>query len=311
MVGGTRPDDHAPAPGFREEIRTCRVERWRGYITSRFYVFSDDGSVFESKPFRWRRAAPPPESKRARASYEELVARLESEGWSRFEQGPVWYATTFVQTVRVPVPPGQQHAPVPIASVPAPRTLPLPREAAVEKADEPEVESGNANVSAVAGQPGSDLSRRAHPRWRRRSLVMAVPVAGVVGAAAFLLGGGHAAGSPPVVRHAPPARNIAAEAPTPPPSASKSTAPKATTEPRLVDLRIVAHAAGSWIEIRRGSERGQVLYRGVLADGKRLRFREPRLWAQVGAAGNLSITADGKPVLLRGTLDKLFRPSAG
>jgi hypothetical protein len=32
------------------------------------------------------------------------------------------------------------------------------------------------------------------------------------------------------------------------------------------------------------------------------------VWARFGAAGNLSVTADGKPVQLLGTFDKLFRP---
>jgi hypothetical protein len=76
----------------------------------------------------------------------------------------------------------------------------------------------------------------------------------------------------------------------------------------LVDVRITAHGNGSWVEVRRMSATGPVLYSTTLTDGQTLHARAPRVWARFGAASNLTITADGRPVSLHGTYDKLFLP---
>jgi len=88
------------------------------------------------------------------------------------------------------------------------------------------------------------------------------------------------------------------------PAAAEAAAPARAR----VDLRIVAHGNGSWIEVRRGSVRGPRLYEATLEPGKQLHFRGVRLWARFGAAGNLSITADGRQVRLSGTEAKVFVP---
>ena len=62
------------------------------------------------------------------------------------------------------------------------------------------------------------------------------------------------------------------------------------------------------MEIRRRSAHGPVLYRATLAPGAQLHFRAPRIWAIFGAAGNLSITDNGRRVELTGTPKKLFVP---
>lgn len=77
--------------------RTCQIERWRGYRTSRFYVLTDEGTLFESEPFRWRRAAPPPREGAALEAHETLVARLEANGWTRSGESEVWFATSFTR----------------------------------------------------------------------------------------------------------------------------------------------------------------------------------------------------------------------
>jgi len=283
-----------PAPDLHEEILTCRIEHWRGYVTSRFYALADDGSVVESGPFPWRRATPPPESTRARAAYDELVTRLETEGWTRLENGHLWYATTLARTIRMPR--SGTETPTRGASSspkPLPQPLALPRE-------EP------AQVEAAAPEPDEPIDRDPPPRRRRplRSTMLALPVVGAAGAAALLLGGGHADGSPLAGNH--PARAMAAQpVATSAPRASAVLRPVATA--RNVDVEIVAHGGGSWVEARRGSKTGPVIYSAVLAAGKHVHLRAPSLWARFGAAGNLIIMADGKPVVLRGTYDKLFR----
>ena len=72
------------------------------------------------------------------------------------------------------------------------------------------------------------------------------------------------------------------------------------------DLRIAAHGSGSWLEIRRGTATGPILYSATLTDGKTLHFRAPKLWGRFGAASNLTITANGRPVRIQGTYEKLF-----
>jgi hypothetical protein len=58
--------------------------------------------------------------------------------------------------------------------------------------------------------------------------------------------------------------------------------------------------------VRRSSARGAVLFSGELSAGHRLRFKGTRLWARFGAAGNLSISVDGRPLVLQGTYEHLF-----
>ena len=93
------------------------------------------------------------------------------------------------------------------------------------------------------------------------------------------------------------------------PAPSKPAAPAAPAAPRA-DVRIAAGGNGSWVEVRRGSKSGKLLYAGVLEGGKQLHFRGRRLWARFGAAGNLTVRANGKPVTLRGTYDKVFAAPA-
>jgi len=62
----------------------------------------------------------------------------------------------------------------------------------------------------------------------------------------------------------------------------------------------------SWLEIRDRSATGRVLYSGELAAGRQLHFKGTRLWGRFGAAGNLTITANGHPVTLLGTYEHVF-----
>ena len=76
----------------------CRIERWRGYFSSSFYVHLPDQTL-ESQSFRWRREAPPSDGGPARAAYDELVSRLEGAGWTRHSEGADWFATTFTRLI--------------------------------------------------------------------------------------------------------------------------------------------------------------------------------------------------------------------
>ena len=75
---------------------------------------------------------------------------------------------------------------------------------------------------------------------------------------------------------------------------------------QLVDLRVAAHGNGSWLEVRRNSSTGVVLYSATLTDGRTLHLRGPRLWARFGAASNLTIVANRRVFPIQGTYEKLF-----
>jgi hypothetical protein len=82
-----------------DEIETCRIRRWRGYVTSSFYAESDAGEVLaESTSFRWWRVKPPPETPEARAAYDTLVSELQAEGWTEAASDSAhWFGTVFIR----------------------------------------------------------------------------------------------------------------------------------------------------------------------------------------------------------------------
>ena len=86
----------------------------------------------------------------------------------------------------------------------------------------------------------------------------------------------------------------------------EGSAHSVVAKPAQADLRVAAHGNGSWLEIRRGSATGPILYSATLTDGQTLHFRGPKLWGRFGAASNLTITANARPVRIQGTYEKLF-----
>ena len=280
----------------------CRIERWRGYFASTFFVRLPDQTLLESRSFRWRHAGPPPDEEPVRAAYDELVSRLERTGWTPDANGAAWYATTFTRVVegrdeidlhgRVEVLP-VEPPPIRIASAPVePPRPPLQRD--------PEPPSAR-ELGPVAT---SELPRDPGRRPRRAPVALAVGaalLAAAVASAVVLLG--HGGDAKPAA-----ARSDAIRAPATATRGVEGTVHSAPAKRLLVDLRIAARGTGSWLEVRRGSATGAVLYSAILTAGRTLHFRAPRLWTRLGAASNLTITADGRPVELHGTYDKLFVP---
>jgi hypothetical protein len=170
---------------------------------------------------------------------------------------------------------------------------------------------------------------------RRSRVVTIVSVAGLVAASVLvtiLVTGRHASAktvltvaapkAAPVARAAAPAAQTSA-AQT---SAAQTTAAQTTAAQTTAAQTTAAAAAGeaapapadpvrlvitatrtSWLEVRRGSSTGPVVFSGNLETGKSVRARGARLWARFGAAGNLEIALDGKPLALAGTLERAFR----
>jgi hypothetical protein len=313
--GGTAP------VGGTHNLEFCRIERWRGYVSSTFYARTTQDALHESKPFRWRRAEVPPDEGAARAAYDDLVARLRDDGWQPYEQGRVWYATTFARTVVLPV-----AAPLPRTAVPTlppppaaapsparPSAAPLGPRPAEHRSNSPErhdaaVPPPPAEAPAASGEEDGEQPGRHRRLWRLGVASGGALITAVAVAMAF--SGGH-----PASAHPPGPANAHAVAHPRVARADKATrtsapAPVLTPAVTMVDLRIAAHGNGSWVDVKRGSRSGKVLFSGVLHAGKGLHFRARLLWVRFGAAGNLTVTANRKPVTLRGTYEKLFAPPA-
>lgn len=65
------------------------------------------------------------------------------------------------------------------------------------------------------------------------------------------------------------------------------------TGPTLI---LSATRGDCWVEARAGSATGEALYAGTLTTGRSLRFQRPRLWLRLGAASNVDIVVNGRPL---------------
>jgi hypothetical protein len=284
------PIDLAEEPNLHRETST--ISLWRGYVTATFYAHSDDGGVIaESQAFRWRKASAPPNGATARAAFDALAATLDELGWTSAEgDGNAWYEVTFERYV---VRPGQVIEPIlqPAVLTPHPPVA-IARPTAVVRST-----AGVLPQSLPAARPQPEPRGR---RQRRRSTVAAgVAVLTLIVVSGLLLSLHTKPATGSHQRHAGPA--IA----TP-----RTTTPVPATAPAVVApvvrLRVSGVGRGSWLEVRRGSSTGARLYNNVLANGKSVLFKGPRLWAQFGAAGNLAIVVDGKRVPFNGTIEHMF-----
>jgi hypothetical protein len=286
----------------------CRIERWRGYFSSSFYVQLPDQTL-ESRSFRWRRQAPPPDSGPARAAYDELVSRIESAGWTRHSDGTDWFATTFTRFVETPAEvrlervaevmpqePSAMRVVVPVQQ--SPPRAPDPTPPAVHELRPREVPPER-KLPKPAPEPAPDRRRR----WLAPSAGGALVVAAVASGFLLLERGN---GNPDAGGGARTARPSTGPGPAPVTKGVEGSAHSVIAKAARADLRIAAHGSGSWLEIRRGAATGPILYSATLTDGQTLHFRAPKLWGRFGAASNLTITANAHRVRIEGTDEKVF-----
>jgi hypothetical protein len=323
----------------------CAIERWRGYVSSTFFARMDDGTtLLESKPFRARGQAVANEGRAARA-YAILVAALEDLGWQRLSEDPrPWYATQFARAVATPramalplaperpleIPPPAdlmpeplelwthpvETTPEPVEVMLEPLELPaLPSEAIPEPVEvkQPPVEVEPApapeEAAPVNGSAKDGARRRRRPRML--TLVSAAGVLVAVGAVALGMTG-YGKKAPVLQAAVPPAAPAQKAAQPRKPSGQQPQKPVVEPTPvtaspsRAMRLSIGATDSASWLEIRKRSSSGPVVFSGELAAGRTLRLKGTRFWARFGAAGHLAIAVNGHPVALRGTLEHVF-----
>jgi cytoskeleton protein RodZ len=85
--------------------------------------------------------------------------------------------------------------------------------------------------------------------------------------------------------------------PSPSPSASRTAKPQKTTTPVAKGaLRIIATSGESWVEVRKNSSAGTVLFSGTLAKGKAKVFVSKVLWLRLGNPSALLLRVEGRAV---------------
>jgi len=108
-----------------------------------------------------------------------------------------------------------------------------------------------------------------------------------------------------------PARAVAAApilpaAPAAPSSVVSTTAPS-RPKLELARVSIVASRGSCWVSAHRGSANGPVLVERVVEQGETLDLTAPRIWVELGAAGNVDVTVNGKArTVSPGTTDLLL-----
>ena len=88
----------------------------------------------------------------------------------------------------------------------------------------------------------------------------------------------------------------------PPPRAIKPAPPQARTQPaattrstpQAASVRIAATRGDCWVVAHAGSAAGPILVERVVRSGEQVTLRARRIWLELGAAGNVDITLNGK-----------------
>jgi cytoskeleton protein RodZ len=160
--------------------------------------------------------------------------------------------------------------------------MPLLDELASRRAEEPEPVPVPVPVVVARGRP-------LLPGRRVLGLAAAAAAVGVA-LLAWRFGGGGGAESPRVVAALPPA-----QARPQPHAVRRQPVHVAKKSVRRTTLVAVRAARGDcWLSVRVGSRDGPVLYEGLLARGRTLRFHRQGLWLRVGAPWNLDVLLDGR-----------------
>jgi hypothetical protein len=170
---------------WKLHVEICRIELWRGYLSSSFVALPVDGpdgvAVIEpSSNFNWR-GSRTPDSQEARLAHYELVSRLKGDGWTPTGQGDEWYQTElsrptlvapeeddalFVDELDEPLADEPALRPVAVVAPPEPPPPPVVAEPLPEPAAdaEPELEPEDEPEPAVE-RP------RTRDRWQLAALV--------------------------------------------------------------------------------------------------------------------------------------------
>jgi outer membrane biosynthesis protein TonB len=311
--------EHDPADaGTPLVLEECTIRRWRGYTRSTFVACLADGTpVAESRAFKCRGDGAPPQAGPVAEAHAQLVAELETLGWARTGEGESWFDVRYgrwVEAQEQPEPdPVEEDAPPELPPAAAARPLPPPLPVHVVREPEPVPVAVPVPAPAAEPEPAPAPAPAPQGRNRRPRRIALVSIAGIV--AALGLGGyiakSGSAKATRTVQFVSLARHRTTQAAQRPAAAKPAQRVAQTPAPQHVaprPMRLVIANIGhaSWLEVRRGSTQGPVLYSGIAPAGATLSYAAPRLWVRFAAAANFRITVDGRAVALTGTVDQLF-----
>jgi cytoskeletal protein RodZ len=168
-----------------------------------------------------------------------------------------------------------------------------------------------------AAWPVAETGLRSLARFRL--VAHAIPLAAVLAVAAFALtawttgwhrnGGGNGGTNRPASPPSP-TRTTTVPAPTMTSAAPAMTSKETTSSAKATQrgpakIAVTATRGDTWLAARDGSAGGRSLFEGVLSAGETQTYRARRVWLRLGAASNVDLAVNGKPVgsRLSGTVD--------
>jgi hypothetical protein len=290
-----------PGCGSSLGIERCVVEVWRGYTTATFIARTADELVAESPSFRCRGRHAPADNPTSQSALSALTSALLASGWSAApdDGGPDWFELAFGRLVATPpadeLPELDEEPAEPVAPPARPelvRTPPPPLPVLEEAAPKP--------VPA----PRPEVVQPTHARGSR--VVTVVSIAGIV--VASILGYVIANRSPTHTTRVVTVTRTVQPTPSAQATARKHAAvPAVVAAPVVQAVRVhITATRDTWLELRRNSKAGPVVFSGILTSGQSLRTSGRRVWARFAAAGNVDVAVNGKRVDLVGTLERLF-----
>ncbi|HEY3922900.1 MAG TPA: helix-turn-helix domain-containing protein [Gaiellaceae bacterium] len=132
----------------------------------------------------------------------------------------------------------------------------------------------------VEEEAPAPMIRAPRPRLGRRIVALALVAAATVGIVAWVTTAKQntlPSLTPPPAAHA-----------LPPPARSHVLAASHTSAPRASPLVISATNGTCWLLVRRGGASGAILFQGILAQGKTVRFTQ-HVWVRFGAPWNVQV----------------------
>jgi hypothetical protein len=83
--------------------------------------------------------------------------------------------------------------------------------------------------------------------------------------------------------------------PPAPPPVVKPVSRHAAVAKRIMLVTITASRGSCWFSAHRGSATGPVLAERTLVEGDSVSLRSRRIWLELGAAGNVDVSVNGRP----------------
>ena len=144
------------------------------------------------------------------------------------------------------------------------------------------------------------------PSTYREKLIAAVGFGAVLVLVGLALIAGKGGERTSTTANPPPVTTAPQPAATPPPATTTDRQP----QPGDAQLVVRATRGESPLSVHADSENGEILYEGVLVQGRTISLFGARLWIRLGAAENVDLTLDGRPVerLPAGQLDLIATP---